>query len=111
MPYFEAAGFESLIGIRMYALSANLISALVESWREVTITMEYVTKQLGLPVHEYAVTDFLYKLVKKCGEMLDHTFPKKEKPASTKADNKDAGGDCDGDGCDPLTSTTFNRKD
>lgn len=43
--------------------------------------------------------------------MLDHLFPKKEKPASTEAENKDDVGDCEDNGCDPVTSSTSRSED
>ncbi|XP_022755131.1 SPX domain-containing protein 1-like [Durio zibethinus] len=59
----------------------------------------------------FFTTDLLYKLVKECEAMLDHLFPKKEKPASTEAKNGDDSGDGEDDRCDPSTSLTSKSAD
>ncbi|MBA0757083.1 hypothetical protein Gotri_020200 [Gossypium trilobum] len=72
------------------------------------IRLPFIQRVLQQP---FFTTDLLYKLVKECEAMLDHLFPKKEKPSSTEAENKDDGGDCEDDGCDPVTSSTSRSED
>ncbi|MBA0821109.1 hypothetical protein Goarm_017985 [Gossypium armourianum] len=72
------------------------------------IRLPFIQRVLQQP---FFTTDLLYKLVKECEAMLDHLFPKKEKPSSTEAEDKDDGGDCEDDGCDPVTSSTSRSED
>ncbi|KAK8287195.1 hypothetical protein V6Z11_D07G041800 [Gossypium hirsutum] len=72
------------------------------------IRLPFIQRVLQQP---FFTTDLLYKLVKECEAMLDHLFPKKEKPSSTEAENKDDGGECEDDGCDPVTSSTSRSED
>ncbi|XP_039071520.1 SPX domain-containing protein 1-like [Hibiscus syriacus] len=37
--------------------------------------------------HPFCTMDLLYKLVKECEMMLEHVFPKNEKPSSSEAKN------------------------
>ncbi|KAK8550200.1 hypothetical protein V6N13_118721 [Hibiscus sabdariffa] len=48
------------------------------------IRLPFIQRVLQQP---FCTTDLLYKLVKECEAMLEHVFPKNEKPASTEAKN------------------------
>ncbi|GMI92797.1 SPX domain gene 1, ARABIDOPSIS THALIANA SPX DOMAIN GENE 1 [Hibiscus trionum] len=48
------------------------------------IRLPFIQRVLQQPFY---TTDLLYKLVKECEAMLEHVFPKNEKPASTEAKN------------------------
>ncbi|EOY31068.1 PREDICTED: SPX domain-containing protein 2 [Theobroma cacao] len=72
------------------------------------IRLPFIQRVLQQP---FFTTDLLYKLVKECEAMLDHLFPKNEKPASTEAKNGDASRDGEDDGCDPSTSSTSKSED
>ncbi|XVE98324.1 hypothetical protein REPUB_Repub03eG0096300 [Reevesia pubescens] len=69
------------------------------------IRLPFIQRVLQQPFY---TTDLLYKLVKECEAMLDHLFPKNEKPASTEANNGDDGED---GGCDPSTSSSSKSDD
>ncbi|XWS72926.1 hypothetical protein CRYUN_Cryun02cG0081500 [Craigia yunnanensis] len=70
------------------------------------IRLPFIQRVLQQP---FFTTDLLYKLVKECEAMLDHLFPKNEKPASSEAKNGDDCGDGEDDGCDPSTSEDLLR--
>ncbi|KAK8660881.1 hypothetical protein V6N13_051789 [Hibiscus sabdariffa] len=73
------------------------------------IRLPFIQRVLQQPFY---TTDLLYKLVKECEVMLDHLFPKNEKPASTESENKDTVGDGeDDDGFDPSTPSTSRSDD
>ncbi|XP_039054949.1 SPX domain-containing protein 2-like [Hibiscus syriacus] len=69
------------------------------------IRLPFIQRVLQQPFY---TTDLLYKLVKECEVMLDHLFPKNEKPALTRLENKDGEDD---DGFDPSTSSTCRSED
>ncbi|KAK8501340.1 hypothetical protein V6N13_027038 [Hibiscus sabdariffa] len=48
------------------------------------IRLPFIQRVLQQP---FCTTDLLYKLVKECEAMLEHVFPKNEKPASSEAKN------------------------
>ncbi|XWS70692.1 hypothetical protein CRYUN_Cryun03dG0068900 [Craigia yunnanensis] len=73
------------------------------------IRLPFIQRVLQQP---FFTTDLLYKLVKDCETMLDHLFPKNEKPTSTEAKSvDDSGGDGENDGCDPSMSSTYKSED
>ena len=72
------------------------------------IRLPFIQRVLQQP---FFTTDLLYKLVKECEAMLDHLFPKTEKPASIEAKNGDYGADGEDDPCDPSTSSSSNTED
>ncbi|GMI89232.1 SPX domain gene 1, ARABIDOPSIS THALIANA SPX DOMAIN GENE 1 [Hibiscus trionum] len=73
------------------------------------IRLPFIQRVLQQPFY---TTDLLYKLVKECEVMLDHLFPKNEKPAPTELENKDDVGDGeDDDGFDPSTSSSTPRSE
>ncbi|XVE54425.1 hypothetical protein DITRI_Ditri03aG0080300 [Diplodiscus trichospermus] len=72
------------------------------------IRLPFIQRVLQQP---FFTTDLLYKLVKECEVMLDHLFPKTEKPDSTEAKDGDDGVDAEDDPCDPSTSSTPKSED
>ncbi|XP_022749680.1 SPX domain-containing protein 2-like [Durio zibethinus] len=72
------------------------------------IRLPFIQRVLHQP---FFTTDLLYKLVKECEVMLDHLFPKTEKPASTEAKNGDDSADGEDDACDLSLSSTSQSED